>query len=112
MVKRYHIQDYPENSRGNTETKTIAPNFIWLSKIKLSLAKYRISIRLTGKYPQLIEEIYPASIQIIISVIHLYPSNTLFGTCTVSYCWVAIPSYNKIIGFILKNILVFNDTVL
>ena len=24
MVKRYYIQDYPENFRGNTETRTIA----------------------------------------------------------------------------------------
>ena len=28
MVKRYYIQDYPENLRGNTETRTIASDFI------------------------------------------------------------------------------------
>ena len=28
MVKRYYIQDYPENSRENTETRTIASDFI------------------------------------------------------------------------------------
>ena len=28
MVKRYSIQDYPENSRGNTETRTTAWDFI------------------------------------------------------------------------------------
>ena len=28
MVKRYYIQDYPENCRGNTETRTIASDFI------------------------------------------------------------------------------------
>ena len=29
MVKRYyHIQDYPENSTGNTETRTIVSDFI------------------------------------------------------------------------------------
>ena len=28
MVKRYYIQDYPENFRGNTETRTIASDFI------------------------------------------------------------------------------------
>ena len=27
MVKRYYIQDYPENFRGNTETRTIAFGF-------------------------------------------------------------------------------------
>ena len=27
MVKRY-IQDYPENFRGNTETRTVASDFI------------------------------------------------------------------------------------
>ena len=28
MVKRYYIQDYPENFRSNTETRTIASDFI------------------------------------------------------------------------------------
>ena len=28
MVKRYYIQDYPENFRGNTEIRTIASDFI------------------------------------------------------------------------------------
>ena len=28
MVKRYYIQDYPENVRGNTETRAIASDFI------------------------------------------------------------------------------------
>ena len=28
MVKRYYIQDYPENFRGNTETRTIASDFM------------------------------------------------------------------------------------
>ena len=28
MVKRYYIQDYPENFRGNTETRTIASDSI------------------------------------------------------------------------------------
>ena len=28
MVKRYYIQDYPENFRGNIETRTIASHFI------------------------------------------------------------------------------------
>ena len=28
MVKRYYIQDYPENFGGNTETRTIASDFI------------------------------------------------------------------------------------
>ena len=28
MVKRYYIQDYPENFRGDTETRTIASDFI------------------------------------------------------------------------------------
>ena len=28
MVQRYYIQDYPENFRGNTETRTIASDFI------------------------------------------------------------------------------------
>ena len=31
MVKRYYIQDYPENFRGNTETTGIALGFIWSS---------------------------------------------------------------------------------
>ena len=31
MVKRYYIQDYPENFRGNTETRTIASDLIWPS---------------------------------------------------------------------------------
>ena len=29
MVKRYYIQDYNKNFRGNTETRTIASDFIW-----------------------------------------------------------------------------------
>ena len=28
MVKRYYIKDYPENFRGNTETRTVASDFI------------------------------------------------------------------------------------
>ena len=28
MVKRYYIQNYPENFRGDTETRTIASDFI------------------------------------------------------------------------------------
>ena len=28
MVKRYYIQDYPENFGGNTETRTIVSDFI------------------------------------------------------------------------------------
>ena len=28
MVKRYYVQDYPENFRGNTETRTVASDFI------------------------------------------------------------------------------------
>ena len=28
MVKRYYIQDYSENFRGNTETRTVASDFI------------------------------------------------------------------------------------
>ena len=28
MVKRYYIQDYSENFRGNTETRTAASDFI------------------------------------------------------------------------------------
>ena len=28
MVKRYYIQDYPENFRGDTETRTTASDFI------------------------------------------------------------------------------------
>ena len=38
MVKRYYIQDYPENFRGNTETRTIASDFIRPS-IKSSLTR-------------------------------------------------------------------------
>ena len=38
MVKRYYIQDYPESFRGNTETRTIASDFIWAS-IKSSLTR-------------------------------------------------------------------------
>ena len=45
---------------------------------------YRISNRLTGEYPQLIEDIHPACIQIIISVIHLPPSNPLLSPCAIS----------------------------
>ena len=28
MVKRYYIKDYPENFRGNTQTRTVALDFI------------------------------------------------------------------------------------
>ena len=28
MVKRHYIQDYSENFRGNTETRTVASDFI------------------------------------------------------------------------------------
>ena len=28
MVKRYYIKDYPKTFRGNTETKTVASDFI------------------------------------------------------------------------------------
>ena len=28
MVKRYYIQDYPENFRGDTETRTTTSDFI------------------------------------------------------------------------------------
>ena len=28
MIKRYYMQDYPENFRDNTETRTIASDFI------------------------------------------------------------------------------------
>ena len=28
MVKRYYIQDYPENFRRNTKTRTVASDFI------------------------------------------------------------------------------------
>ena len=28
MVKRHYIQDYSENFRGNTKTRTVAPDFI------------------------------------------------------------------------------------
>ena len=38
MVKRYYIQDYPENFRGNTEIRTIASDFIRPS-IESSLTK-------------------------------------------------------------------------
>ena len=38
MVKRYYIQDYPENFRGNTETRTIVSDFI-RSSIKSSLTR-------------------------------------------------------------------------
>ena len=38
MVKRYYIQDYPENFRSNTETRTIASDFIRLS-IESSLTR-------------------------------------------------------------------------
>ena len=31
MVKRYYIQDYSENFRGNTETRTKASDLIWPS---------------------------------------------------------------------------------
>ena len=41
MVKRCYIQDYPENFRANTETRTIASDFIWLS-IKDSLTRREI----------------------------------------------------------------------
>ena len=36
MVKRYYTQDYPEYLKGNTETRTIASDFIWPS-VKSSL---------------------------------------------------------------------------
>ena len=38
MVKRCYIHDYPENFRGNTETRTIASDFIWPS-MKSSLTR-------------------------------------------------------------------------
>ena len=38
MVKHYYIQDYPENFRGNTQTRTIASDFIWPS-IESSLTR-------------------------------------------------------------------------
>ena len=38
MVKRYYIQDYPENFRSNTEKRTIASDFIRPS-IKGSLTR-------------------------------------------------------------------------
>ena len=38
MVKRYYIQDYRENFRGNTETSTIALDFVWPS-MKSSLTR-------------------------------------------------------------------------
>ena len=45
------------------------------------------SNRLTREYPQLIEDVNPPSIQIVISVIHLPPSNnTLSIPCAISYC--------------------------
>ena len=41
MVKRYYIQDYPENFRGHTETRTIASDFIRPS-IESSLTRREI----------------------------------------------------------------------
>ena len=41
MVKRYYIQDYPENVRGNTETRTIVSDFIGPS-IESSLTRREI----------------------------------------------------------------------
>ena len=38
MVKRYYIQDYPENFRGNTKRRTIASDFIRTS-IESSLTR-------------------------------------------------------------------------
>ena len=38
MVKRYYIQDYPENFGGYTETRTIASDFI-RSSIESSLTR-------------------------------------------------------------------------
>ena len=38
MAKRYYIQDYSENFRGSTETRTIASDFIWIS-VKSSLTR-------------------------------------------------------------------------
>ena len=37
MVKRYYIQDCPENFRGNTETRTIASDFIWPSVKRVTI---------------------------------------------------------------------------
>ena len=38
MVKTYYIQDYPENFRGNTETRTIVSDFI-MPSIESSLSR-------------------------------------------------------------------------
>ena len=38
MVKHYYIQDYSENFRGNTETRTVASDFI-RSSIESSLTR-------------------------------------------------------------------------
>ena len=38
MVKRYYIKDYPENFRGNTQTRTVALDFIRAS-IESSLTR-------------------------------------------------------------------------
>ena len=38
MVKLYYIQNYPDNFRGNTVTRTITSDFIWLS-IESSLTR-------------------------------------------------------------------------
>ena len=32
MVKCYYLQDYPKNFKCNTETRTIASDFIWSSR--------------------------------------------------------------------------------
>ena len=38
MVKHYYIQEYPENFRGNIETRTIASDFV-MSSIESSLTR-------------------------------------------------------------------------
>ena len=47
MVKRFYIQDYPENFRGNTETRTIASDFIWPS-MKSSLTRREKKTQVAG----------------------------------------------------------------
>ena len=47
MVKRCYIQDYPENFRDNTETRTIASDFIWPS-IKSSLTRREKKAQVAG----------------------------------------------------------------
>ena len=44
MVKRYYIQDYPENFGGYTETRTIASDFIRPS-IESSLTRREKKLR-------------------------------------------------------------------